>query len=78
MVFAIPMEWFERKLVFYLLYTLFYLDRIAFHSYLPNLPIASLSILVSIWLTMCQCFLHRQDIGWSRSHVPVTWWSCEL
>jgi hypothetical protein len=22
-------------------------------------------------------FLHRQDIGWSRLHVPVLRWSCE-
>jgi hypothetical protein len=24
------------------------------------------------------CFLHRQDIGWSRSCVPISRWSCEL
>jgi hypothetical protein len=23
-------------------------------------------------------FLHRQDIGWSRSRVPILRWSCEL
>jgi hypothetical protein len=23
-------------------------------------------------------FLHRQDIWWSRSHVPILRWSCEL
>jgi hypothetical protein len=27
---------------------------------------------------MCQCFLHRQDIGWLRSRVPIPRWSCEL
>jgi hypothetical protein len=27
---------------------------------------------------ICQCFLHRQDIGWSRSRVPILRWSCEL
>jgi hypothetical protein len=32
--------------------TLSYLHRIAFHSYLPNLPIASLIMLTYIWLTM--------------------------
>jgi hypothetical protein len=51
-VFAIPMAWFEGELVFYLVYTLSYLYRIAFHSYLPNLPIASLIMLTCIWLTM--------------------------
>jgi hypothetical protein len=38
--------------MFYLLYTLSYLHHIAFHSYLPNLPIASLIMLAYIWLTM--------------------------
>jgi hypothetical protein len=33
-------------------YTLSYLHRIAFHSYLPSLPIASLIMLACIWLTM--------------------------
>jgi hypothetical protein len=51
-VFAIPMAWFDGELVFYLVYTLSYLHRIAFHSYLPNLPIASLIMLACIWLTM--------------------------
>jgi hypothetical protein len=51
-VFDIPMAWFEGKLVFYLVYSLSYLHRIAFHSYLPNLPIASLIMLVCSWLTM--------------------------
>jgi hypothetical protein len=51
-VFAIPMAWFEGELVFYLVYTLSYCHRIVFHSYLPNLPIASLIILVCIWLNM--------------------------
>jgi hypothetical protein len=51
-VFAIPMAWFEGELVFYLVYTLSYRHRIVFHSYLPNLPIASLIILVCIWLNM--------------------------
>jgi hypothetical protein len=51
-VFAIPIVWFEGELDFYLVYTLSYLHRIAFHSYLPNLPIASLIMLASIWLTM--------------------------
>jgi hypothetical protein len=51
-VFAIPMAWFEGKLVFYLVYTLSYLHHIAFHSYLPNLPIVSLIMLACIWLTI--------------------------
>jgi hypothetical protein len=51
-VFAIPMAQFEGKLVFYLVYTLSYLHRIAFHLYLPNLPIASLIMLACIWLIM--------------------------
>jgi hypothetical protein len=51
-VFAIPMAWFEGELVFYLVYTPSYLHRIVFHSYLPNLPIASLIMLTCIWLTM--------------------------
>jgi hypothetical protein len=38
--------------VFYLVYTLSYLHRIVFHSYVPNLSIASLVMLVCIWLTM--------------------------
>jgi hypothetical protein len=29
-------------------------------------------------VTNCWCFFLRQDIGWSRSHVPALWWSCEL
>jgi hypothetical protein len=52
MVFAIPMAWFEGELVFYLVYTLSYLHRIAFQSSLPNLPIASLIMLACICLTM--------------------------
>jgi hypothetical protein len=36
----------------YLIYTLSYLHRTAFHSYLPNLHIASLIMLACIWLTM--------------------------
>jgi hypothetical protein len=51
-VFVIPIAWFEGELMFYLLYTLSYLHHIAFHSYLPNLPIASLIMLAYIWLTM--------------------------
>jgi hypothetical protein len=51
-VFAIPMAWFEEELMFYLVYSLSYLYRIAFHSYLPNLSIVSLIMLVCIWLTM--------------------------
>jgi hypothetical protein len=51
-VFAIPMAWFEWELMFYLVYTLSYLHRIAFHSYLPNLPIASLIMIACIWLAM--------------------------
>jgi hypothetical protein len=38
--------------VFYLVYTLSYLHLITFHSYLPNLPIASLIMLACIWLSM--------------------------
>jgi hypothetical protein len=52
LVFAIPMAWFEGELVFYLVYTLSYLHRITFYSYLPNLPIASLIMLAFIWLPM--------------------------
>jgi hypothetical protein len=52
LVFAIPMAQFEGELVFYLVYTLSYLHRIAFHLYLPNLPIASLIMLACIWLIM--------------------------
>jgi hypothetical protein len=48
LVFAIPIPWFEEELMFYLVYTLSYLHHIAFHSYLPNLPIASLIILACI------------------------------
>jgi hypothetical protein len=51
-VFAIPMAWFEGEFTFYLVYTLSYLHRTVFHSYLPNLPIASLIMLSCIWLTM--------------------------
>jgi hypothetical protein len=51
-VFAIPVAWFEGELMFYLIYTLSYFHRIAFLSYFSNLPIASLSILACIWLTM--------------------------
>jgi hypothetical protein len=52
LMFAIPMAWFEGELVFYLVYTLSYIHRIAFYSYLPNLPITSLIMLACIWLTM--------------------------
>jgi hypothetical protein len=30
------------------------------------------------WHANCQCFLHQQDIGWSRSRFPVLRWSGEL
>jgi hypothetical protein len=30
------------------------------------------------WCSNYQCFLHRQDIWWSRSRVPILRWSCEL
>jgi hypothetical protein len=52
LVFDIPMAWFEGELVFYLVYTLSYLHRITFYSYLSNLPIASLIMLAFIWLPM--------------------------
>jgi hypothetical protein len=29
-------------------------------------------------LDISRCFLHRQDTGWSRSHVPIPRWSWEL
>jgi hypothetical protein len=32
----------------------------------------------SMWRANCQCFLHQQDIGWSRSCVLVLRWSCEV
>jgi hypothetical protein len=51
-VFSISIPWFEGELVFYLVYTLSYVHRVAFYLYLPNLPIASLIMLVCIWLTM--------------------------
>jgi hypothetical protein len=41
-VFAIPISWFEGEHVFYLVYTLSYLHRIAFHSYLSNLTLLHL------------------------------------
>jgi hypothetical protein len=44
LVFAIPMAWFKGEVMFYLVYTLSYLHRIAFHSCLPNLSIALLII----------------------------------
>jgi hypothetical protein len=28
--------------------------------------------------TNCRCFLHRQDLGWSRSRIPVLRWYCKL
>jgi hypothetical protein len=46
-MFVIPMIWFEGDFVF----CLSYLHHIAFYSYLPNLPIASLIMLACIWLT---------------------------
>jgi hypothetical protein len=49
-VFDIPMAWFEGGLVFYPVHTLSYLSRTIFHSYLPNLPIASIVMLAYIWL----------------------------
>jgi hypothetical protein len=30
------------------------------------------------WQWQWQCFLHQQDIGLSRSHVPIPSWSCDL
>jgi hypothetical protein len=30
------------------------------------------------WRTNCRCFIHRQDIGWSRSRVLILRWPCEL
>jgi hypothetical protein len=51
-VFSILMAWFEGELLFYLVYTLFYLHGIAFHSYLSNLPITSLIMVAYILLTM--------------------------
>jgi hypothetical protein len=42
LVLAIPIPWFEGFLVFYFVYTLSYLHRIAFHSYLPSLPLLHL------------------------------------
>jgi hypothetical protein len=38
--------------MFYLIISLSYLHHFTFHSYLPNLPIASLIILACIWLTI--------------------------
>jgi hypothetical protein len=30
------------------------------------------------WCTNYWCFLHQEDIGRSRSFIPVVRWSCEL
>jgi hypothetical protein len=62
LVFAITMGWFEGELVFYLVYTLFYLHRIAFHSYQSNLLIASPIILACIWLTALIIVLGRVEM----------------
>jgi hypothetical protein len=37
LMFAIPMAWYEGDFVFYVVYTLSYLHRIAFDLYLPSL-----------------------------------------
>jgi hypothetical protein len=29
-------------------------------------------------LGVCRCVLHRQDTGWSRSHISILRWSYEL
>jgi hypothetical protein len=39
LLFAIPIAWFEGELVFYLVYTLSLLHRIAFHLYLLNITL---------------------------------------
>jgi hypothetical protein len=31
-----------------------------------------------VWNEHYRCFLHQQDIGWSRSRIPILRWSCEL
>jgi hypothetical protein len=41
-MFTIHIAWFEEELVFYVVYTLSYLHRIAFHPYLPNLSLLHL------------------------------------
>jgi hypothetical protein len=48
---CLPSLWhgLRGQLVFYLVYTLSYLYRIAFHSYLPNVPIDLLIMLACIW-----------------------------
>jgi hypothetical protein len=51
-VFAIPMAWFEGKLVFCLVYTLSYFFIALLFIHLPNLSIASPVILDCIWLIM--------------------------
>jgi hypothetical protein len=66
LVFVIPMAWFERELMFYLVYTPSYLYCIAFHSYLPNLPIASLIMLTCIWLTIFVTML-----GWVEMRCGI-------
>jgi hypothetical protein len=50
-VIAIPMNWFEGELMFYLVYVSFWFS-VAFSSYSPKLSIASLVILACIWLIM--------------------------
>jgi hypothetical protein len=62
-VFAIPMAWFEGKLVFYLVYTLFYLHRIAFHIYLIYLCFTYYTNLYLIDYS-CHCArVSRDEIG---------------
>jgi hypothetical protein len=51
LVIAIPMNWFEGELMFYLVYVSFWFS-VAFSSYSPKLSIASLVILACIWLIM--------------------------
>jgi hypothetical protein len=48
------------------------------NSYTEDPSYTNLIQQLNINETLCQCFLHRQDIGWSRSCIPVLRWSCEL
>jgi hypothetical protein len=51
------MAWFEGELVVYLVNTLSYLHRIAFHSYLPNLLL--LHLLYCLYLLDYTCHYAR-------------------
>jgi hypothetical protein len=51
------------------------LEQIGKVAYQLELP-SWLSVVTNVF--QCRCFLQRQNIGWSRSCVPVPRWSCKL